>query len=478
VNIAAVTATDLPLIVDLDGTLVPGDTLVEHFIQALGEHPLRTIVTLGLIGKRAAFKEALAGITRLDVTTLPYRDSVLELIAQARRRGQPVHLVTAAHQSIAEDVAAHLGVFDSATGSKGATNLKGKTKSDCLKQQFPQGFVYAGDSAADLDVWPDAAMAVLVGKGDRYASRMQALGTPFQVIDPCISDRTLWIKQLRVHQWSKNLLIFLPMLMAHRFDLSILILSIAIFAIVSALSSATYIINDIVDLSADRRHPSKRKRPLASGTIGIVPAALVAISLIAISFGWALSVSIELALAMLVYLITTLAYSFSLKRIPLLDVTVIATLFTLRLVMGSALLSNGFSPWLLAFSGAFFLSLALAKRHVELMRSVNHGSEAIAGRGWRASDWPISLAFGIASAMVSVLVLVLYVQFEAQVGGLYRYPDWLYCAPVAVMLWCMRIWLLAHRKELDDDPVTFALVDRPSHVLGGLIAVAFVLATW
>ncbi|HEX5213407.1 MAG TPA: UbiA family prenyltransferase [Pseudolabrys sp.] len=285
------------------------------------------------------------------------------------------------------------------------------------------------------------------------------------------------LRALRVHQWSKNLLIFVPLFVGHAYhDLTSVFAAAEGFALLCVLASATYMVNDIADLDADRRHQVKRRRPFASGELPVAFGLTVAPLLIVAALAGAFFLSPAFATTLTLYLVLTLAYSFSLKQLPLLDVFVIGMLFVLRIVMGTAVLGLGYSPWLLTFSWAFFLSLALAKRHVEVVRADRSGADDVAGRGYRGADWPLTLSFGVGAGLISVVIMLLYLANDAMPSGFYANPHWLYAAPTLMTIWLMRLWLLSHRMELDDDPVIFALKDPASLVLGLLTALAFVLA--
>jgi 4-hydroxybenzoate polyprenyltransferase len=282
---------------------------------------------------------------------------------------------------------------------------------------------------------------------------------------------------LRVHQWAKNLLIFVPLLTGHVFgDPAKIVAAVLGFIALCALSSATYIVNDLADLEADRAHPTKSRRPFASGDLPIAHGLIAATVLMAGALVGAYLLSPAFLIALVAYLVVTTAYSFGLKRVPLLDVFVIGVLFTLRIVMGAEVIDLAHSPWLLSFSLAFFLSLATAKRHGEVMRAARIDVDEIAGRGYRGSDWPITLTFGVGVGLVSVVIMLLYMTNDAAPSGFYRQPAWLYAIPALLTLWLMRIWLLSNRMLLHDDPVVFALKDSASIALGVAVASLFVLA--
>jgi 4-hydroxybenzoate polyprenyltransferase/phosphoserine phosphatase len=471
--------TRIPLVLDLDGTLTPADTLCESFVTLALRRPVAAVSSLFALSRgRAAFKRRVARLGEPDVADLPYRRELIDLAASEKARGRTVHLVTASDQRVADAVAATLGVFDGATGSDGVHNLKGEAKLEHLRGRFPDGFIYAGDAAADLPLFRAARGVILCDVDRRTAAAVAAAGTP--VLAELRSPPDRWkevLHALRMHQWSKNLLIFVPLLVGHGYGDPGKIAAAALgFVALCALASATYIVNDIADLAADRLHPAKRLRPFASGRLPIAFGLIAAPLIIAAALAGAYAVAPAFAVALLVYLALTLAYSFGLKRVPLLDVFVIGLLFTLRIVMGSEVAGLGHSPWLLSFALAFFVSLALAKRHGEVLRAARIDVQEIAGRGYRGDDWPVTLAFGVGAGLLSVIIMLLYMTNDAAPSGFYRQSAWLYAMPAVVSLWLMRIWLLSNRLMLHDDPVIFALKDRVSLVLALAVAIVFWLA--
>ncbi|MBB4200762.1 hypothetical protein CCR94_17500 [Rhodoblastus sphagnicola] len=470
----------IPLIIDLDGTFIHTDSLYENLIDALFHSTGRLLrVVPKLIAGRARIKQSLAKVRPLDPANLPYRTEILELIRAARAAARRVYLVSAADQQIAESVGRHLGLFDGAKGSDGEVNLKGSNKLAWLRDTFPHGFIYAGDSAADLPIWYASKLAVLVGNGGRFAHRLRETGVPVATVGEEQHDSLRdWLAEFRLHQWSKNLLIFVPLVLGNiGGDTAAILKTAAAFFIVGLVASGTYVINDLADLKADRSHATKRFRAIAAGRIGVGEGLVASLLLIVVGFGFAVALNAAFAAALGCYLIVTLVYSFRLKRVALFDVAALAVLFTLRIGMGIFLNDLPVSPWILSFSAFFFFSMALAKRHVELMRAESQGNtRKIAGRGYMTSDWPLTLAFGVASALCSMIVMLLFVVEQGHLTGGYRHPGWLFAMPTCILLWTSRIWLLSHRRELDDDPVVFAIKDPPSYALGGVMLAALLLA--
>lgn len=286
-----------------------------------------------------------------------------------------------------------------------------------------------------------------------------------------------WIKALRLHQWAKNVLVFVPLLLSAQFrDPAIILETLLGFVILGMTASGTYIINDIVDVRADRLHRTKKDRPFASGELGVRQGAVVGLLLIVSGLAAAYALSPGFAQVLVVYLAATLAYSLRLKTVAFLDVVLLAWLYTLRLLMGVSLAESTYSPWLLTFSMMFFFSMSLAKRHVEVTADAQEGE--IAGRGYRKSDGPLTLAFGVSSTVASLLIMTLYLMEEAFPSNIYGQPEALWLVVPLIGLWTMRIWLLAHRGELHDDPVAFALTDRVSLAMGALLAATFALAVF
>jgi 4-hydroxybenzoate polyprenyltransferase len=470
-----------PLVVDLDGTLLRTDTLFEFFVAALTSRPIEAFRSLSkLFDGRAQFKEALARIDANStvIADLPFRADFVNYLRSEHANGRELHLASAAHQTIVDKVASHFGWFKSARGSSGDLNLKSTQKAKYLSEAFPDGFAYAGDDVADLDVWKKAKSIVLVGASKTTAKAARDLGIPVEAeFDTGRPGLKTWMKSLRIHQWAKNLLLFIPFLLGASEQPFAAILNCVLgFLLLGISASATYLINDLTDLKADRRHKTKSRRPLASGELPLTYALLAIPFMLAFSLISAFFLSSSFFILICLYLVVTLSYSIKLKRVALLDVIVLGFLYTLRLFMGMVLVGLGSSVWLLAFSAFFFFSMSLAKRHVEVVTYSGASNVDIPGRGYRASDWPLTLSFGVASTVASILIMIQYLMAEAFPSNTYSLPGALWMAPFIIGLWTCRIWLLAQRGELDDDPVAFATKDKLSLLLGGVLGASFVLA--
>lgn len=472
----------LALVVDLDNTLVRTDTLFEQLAALLFRKPLAALMLAPfLLAGRAAFKAKLAALQSLDPSSLPYDEQLLAFLRQQRAAGRPIHLVTAAHHSTAEAVAAHCGVFDSAEGTNGGPNLKGSHKAERLGERFPEGFAYVGDSAADLKVWARAESVVLAGASPQVARQARKLGKPMDAeFERPRAGFETWRRALRLHQWTKNVLVFLPLLLAHRFmDPQSVALSLVAFLALGITASATYLINDLADLASDRRHDVKKARPLASGELGIGQVLLAIPLLLTLAAGLALATSPILLAGLALYGVITLSYTFRLKRRAILDVATLAALYAIRIFIGAAVIAAPQSAWLLTFSLFFFFSMSIAKRYAEIhnLAAAVSGSAQLPGRGYKTDDGPAVLALGAASSVASVLIVVVYLMEEAFPSNIYARPEWLWAAPFLLMIWVARLWLIAGRGELDEDPIAFALRDRFSWKLAAPLVLAFFLAT-
>jgi 4-hydroxybenzoate polyprenyltransferase/phosphoserine phosphatase len=465
----------LPLVVDLDGTLLRSDLLVETGISYLALGPAAWArLTGALTAGKAALKAAIAQKITIDPAVLPYNADVLNLVAEARRAGRPVYLASASNEAYVRAIADHLG-FDGWFASNASENLAGDTKRLCLVTAFGQkGFDYVGDSRADLDVWHAARHAIAIAPRPAVRKQLEASHESVTVIPSHDGGWRSWLKLLRPHQWAKNALIFVPMLTAHKLDPTNVLATVLTFIAFSIVASSVYVFNDLVDLDADRRHPTKCKRPLAAGKVSIKAAVLagplltIAGALIAASVSWPVFGFVAC------YFGLTLAYSFYLKRKMLIDTIVLAGLYTLRVLTGAAAVDVPVSEWLLGFSMLIFTSLALIKRYVELATRVDADLPDPANRNYRKSDLDIVAMLAAAAGFNAVTIFALYLSSDA-VQHLYRTPKllWLIC-PI-LMYWLARALLMAHRRYMDDDPIAFAMRDKNS-LLAFALVVVIVLA--
>ena len=472
-----VASAPIPLLIDLDHSLIRTDLLMETALAYAAANPLRILnLPIWLLGGRANLKRKLAEAVDLDMELIPVNDKVVELAMEAKSDGRRVYLVTASDGLLAEKIAGRFPFIDGVISSDGTTNLKGSRKASVVAERFPEGYDYVGDSAADLHVWRNARNVIAVAPGGATLRKVKALAKPTTVIEGKSRLRAL-IKAARLHQWAKNSLIFVPAVLSGTIlDPATIASCVSAFLALGFVAIGTYLINDLLDLAHDRRHWSKRFRPIATGDLSIGMA--VAAAGISIAGGLAIGAMVGIGVlgGLLAYLVLTLAYSIHIKRLAILDVVVLAILFTLRLAIGIAAAGVFASPWLLVFSMGLFTSLSIAKRYTEIERTAQKGETVVPGRGYITADAPLVLGLGLATGTASVLILVLFLIFDAFERDIYVNPHWLWLFPVIIFLWISRIWLISQRGQLNDDPVVFALKDRQSLVLGVLMVGAFILA--
>ena len=464
------------LVVDLDGTLLRSDMLFESFWSAFGRDwrsPFLSVAALA--GGRASLKRHLAMASAVETATLPYDPKVIAFVQAWRESGGRTALVTASDRDFAEAIAAHLDIFDEVHGSDGKLNLKGDHKGSFLEERFgSKGFAYMGDAKADLPVWKRAAKAITVNappalrrEAERVCDSVEHLVTDTGSVKP-------YIKAVRPHQWLKNVLVFLPMLAAHQLDGQTFLLSLLAFVCFCLVASSVYVLNDLLDLAADRAHPRKKNRPFASGSIPIAHGTWMAAGLLILGGLLAISISPSFLLAMAAYYLLTTAYSLQLKRRIVIDICVLAGLYTARIIAGGVATDVSLSVWLLAFSVFFFFSLAAVKRQAELIDSAERGNLKASGRGYHVDDLPIISMIAIGAGYVSVLVMTLYVNSPAVVE-LYARPEALWGVCAVLLYWITRTVMVAHRGNMHDDPVVYAAKDRISQMCL-LIIFGFVVA--
>jgi 4-hydroxybenzoate polyprenyltransferase len=453
-----------PLAVDMDGTVVLGDTLHESLLVLLRRNPLYLFVLpVWLLGGKARFKRELARRAVPDPADLAYNRPLLDWL-RGQRGQRELILCTAADAGIADAVAAHLELFDTVLASDGERNLSGADKAAALVERCGErGFDYAGNGAVDVAIWRHARRAIVVSASAGTERAARAVAEIEQVLPAAPAGVGAWLRALRLHQWLKNLLVFIPLLTAHlALDPQAVGRSALAFLAFGLCASSVYLLNDLLDLPADRAHPRKRLRPFAAGQRSLLAGLALAPVLLAAAFALALATLPErFVLALAAYYLLTLAYSLLLKRVEMLDVVVLAALYTARIVAGAFAIEVALSFWLLAFSMFLFLSLALVKRYTELAVMREAGRASAAGRGYRVEDLPMLGALGTAAGYLSVLVLALYIN-SAKSEELYRQPKLLWLLCPLLLYWVGRVWLLTQRGRMHDDPLLFALRDPVS----------------
>ncbi len=465
------------LIVDLDGTLISSDMLFETLVRLIKKNILYVfLLPLWLLKGKAQLKYEIARRVEVDVSTLPYNKALLDYLNQ-EQQVRDIYLATASSSLVAEPIKQNFDFFKGCFASDESNNLKGKHKAAFLNQKFGEkNYTYVGNDASDVNVWRNSHSAIVVSNSKSLVSKAKAVTEVEQVSDGTKASLKTFIKAIRVHQWVKNALLFVPIFAAHKFTDIALLTDVALATLAfSFCAFSVYLLNDLMDIEADRHHKSKKNRPFASGTLPIQ----VGLFGFPLLLGTALIICLFLPLpffvCLILYYIATSAYSFSLKQKLLLDVVILAGLFTSRIIAGAAASNVILSEWLLAFSMFFFLSLALVKRYTELVYLEEAGKTSTKGRGYRVTDMPIVAAMGIASGYISVLVFALYLNSTA-VAQLYTYPTLLWLLGPVLLYWVSRIWILAQRGQMNDDPIVFAIRDRVSQIMGLLIGLTFLIA--
>ncbi|MCB1044106.1 MAG: UbiA family prenyltransferase [Acidobacteria bacterium] len=460
--------------VDLDGTLTPCDTLWEQVARLIRRKPFYLLLLpFVLLRGRARFKSSLIQWTQVNVATLPFRTALVSWLQSQQTAGRRVILATASHDLTAHAVVKHLGL-DGYLATDQDKNLKGAAKADAVKRHANgEPFVYVGDSSADIPVWREATVAIAINN----AKDLNRANT---------ENRHNWlfeqhslrhaVRALRPHHWAKNALLFVPLITAHQFvDWRPWLACAVAFLSFSFMSSAVYLVNDLMDLEADRQHPRKKNRPLAQGSLSIPIALVLTLAVFLTSAGLAYFLPLGFGQLLALYAVMTTLYSLAVKQIVVIDTITLAALFTMRVLAGGAASGTPISPWLLAFSMFVFLSLAMLKRYIELITLKEQDAKAAAGRGYLVGDAPMVAALGVANGSVSVLVLALYVN-SPEVALLYANPMgiWLICP--ALIYWLSRLWMRAHRSQMHDDPLVFAFSDPVSYAVGIFVLAVMWLA--
>jgi 4-hydroxybenzoate polyprenyltransferase len=478
------------LCVDLDGTLVKSDTLLDTVLVVARQKPLELRHVPGWIAQgRAAFKRHLTDLVTLDVEHLPYNRPLLEYLRQEHGQGRAIYLATAADKKLAERVAAYLGIFAGVLASEGGTsggvNLAGGNKLAAMREKFGDEFCYIGNAKPDGALLAACVSPMMANPDRALLAGMKRTGTVAVArFDDRVAAVRSWLKAIRLHQWAKNALIFVPLLLAHKWNLRTFGAAITAFLSFGMCASATYIVNDLLDLEADRRHPNKRRRPFAAGDLSAISGVAVVCLLMLGALALALAVPhifnampgssvlarpYEFLEWLGLYTAVTLSYSLYLKRKLLLDVFVLSGLYTVRIMAGSAATGIPMSPWLAGFGVFFFLSLAFVKRFSELEGLRERGGSVTNGRGYFVSDLEQLRALGTGAAYAAVVVLTLYIN-NPETNVLYQHPVRLWMVVPVLLLWLSQVWMLASRGDMHDDPVVFAITDKRSLLLGVLMA--------
>lgn len=468
-----------PLVVDLDGTLIRTDMLHESALAAFRKNPLDFFrYCYWLVKGKAALKHEIAQRCEVDPTTLPYNKDLLVWLHEQKAEGRQLILCTASDKKFASEISDHLGLFDDVIASNGIDNITGKHKAAALESRFGRkGFDYIGNSSSDLFVWNAARRAILVTKSKALIRKATRITRVEKVFNEFSSHSSDWRDAFRIHQWLKNLLLFVPMLAAHQVtNPGTWVTLLWAFLSFSLCASAVYIANDLMDLGNDRQHPRKHNRPFAAGRLPVMKGLIAVPLLLAVSFLLGSIVGNNFLITLAIYFGLTCFYSFGLKRIILIDCLLLAILYILRIVAGSAATGHTLSFWILAFSVFLFLSLAFIKRYAELEIQLHAGKKITAGRGYLTSDAPLIQSLGISAGYASVLVLALYINSDAVVQ-LYSVPEIVWGTVPILVFWISWMWLHAHRGLMNDDPLVFAVKNKTS-LVSGLAFALVVIVGW
>jgi 4-hydroxybenzoate polyprenyltransferase len=470
-------AAQVPLVIDVDGTLIKTDFLHEAALQLAARHPLQLWrIPVWLSKGKAGFKAALAEYGDPGTASIPLRDETVAIIKAAQQSGRAVYLASASDHRFVEALAKHVGGITGIFASDGTVNLSGAAKAARLVDEFGQGgFDYVADADVDFPVWRAARKVIALTHGSRFEKRLLDAFPDAEIIARPRPHLGEYFRALRPHQWAKNALVFLPLVAGHFFDAAhVLAVSLA-FACFCLAASSAYLINDLLDLPSDRDHARKRLRPFASGNVSLKHGVALATVLAAAALTLASVLPSRFVLVLAVYWLTTLAYSTVLKRKIVIDVVTLGGLYALRVLAGVAALGTMYSQWLLMFCLFLFLALAIVKRCSELIARENEGKGALPGRDYRFEDLRALLAFGAAAGYGAVFVVTLYLS-SPEVRALYDEPNrlWLVC-PI-LLYWVTRVFMIANRGELHDDPLVFALTDRASWAAGACVILVLALA--
>lgn len=463
--------------VDLDGTLVVTDTLIEAILTLVKRNPLLVFSLLvWLLHGKAYFKSAIAARVELDPQQLVYNLPVIDRIKAYKAKGHPIYLVTAAHQRFAECISKAFNFFDGIIASNDTINLSGEKKAKICSQKFGKNnFIYFGNSSQDLPVWKDAETCICITQDKQLIKNCKQQSNNVVVIAkkmPTIKD---YLKLVRIHHYAKNALVFLPLLLSKELSSATVWQHVLAFFAFCFVCSAIYIINDLYDLAADRQHKIKKRRAFASGLISIPHGLVLMLLCFAASVGIQLYLhNLYFSLIIIIYLILSTAYSVRFKEIIIFDVMILTVLYTIRILAGMVLLPDAISHWFLTFSIFFFLSLSYMKRYIEINK-LDASTNAILRRGYNQQhEWFVKIS-GITTGFISIVIFILYVASE-KAKLIYADVNLLYLIAFAILYWMQRIWLLAIEKKVNDDPIEFALKDKSSYIIAGIAAIFLILA--
>lgn len=468
---------NVPIFVDLDGTLIFTDTLLEQILLYLKKNPLNFINILKWIFIGIShLKNEIRKVIEIQVENLPYNKELILWIRSQKNQGNKIYLCTATNVNVANKINNYLNLFDDVFGSNEFINLKGKKKLINIYEVTNNSeFCYVGDSKPDIEVWKKAKYAVLVNVKKKLTTKVSGCSTIIHTFNNKKINFYIISKMLRLHQWLKNFLLFVPFLTSHlSISLNAISQLILSFFAFSFCASSVYIINDLLDIDSDRKHGSKRERPFAAGSVSILVGILFFVACLIISIGLTVFIENDFYNYIILYFVITCLYTLKLKTLILVDCIILSILYTLRIISGSIPIDVDISFWLLAFSIFIFLSLAFLKRYVELSK-LGSKNITVSGRGYVKSDASIVKILGIVSGFSSILVLCLYINGETS-KFYYSSPEFIWLSVAIMIYWTCWVWIKAERKEIDDDPIIFASKDIVSIFVGIAFLMLFLLA--
>jgi 4-hydroxybenzoate polyprenyltransferase/phosphoserine phosphatase len=471
-------AANLPLAVDLDGTLIKTDLLAESILALLKQNVfLLLLLPVWLLHGRARLKQEIARRITVDVAELPYDEELLKFLRDEHRRGRELVLATAADQALAEPIADYLGIFSEVLASDGRRNLKGRVKLRALKDRFGERcFDYAGNERADLKIWEHSHSAVVVNAPNRVVKQIVPNGRVARIFGQRKNTLGALLRTLRIKHWIKNGLIFVPLAAAQEFEkYDLVVRAVYAFTAFSLIASSVYVLNDLADLLHDRQHLQKRARPFASGALSLATGLWLIPLLVCAAAGICVFLPPGFSTVIGVYFTLNVAYSLYLKKILLLDVIMLAIFYALRVVAGGIATRLVASHWLLVFSVFIFLSLAFAKRVSELQALRVNQRKNAEGRGYMATDLEQLATLGAASGYISVLVFALYLN-SSNAKVVYTSNTMLWVVCPLLLYWISRLWLMVHREQIPEDPIVFIFRDKVSWLVGAAIGAVMILA--
>jgi len=468
----------MPVYVDMDGTLVNTDIAQELILQCFKKLSLFSeLIQLAFSG-RSKIKRFLALNTEFSEERLPYNQKVIDYLKAQKEAGRSIVLATASDALIAEKVANYLGFFDDVLASEPGNNLKGANKLKAIQAHSgDNGFEYIGDSKADYPIWKAADLSGFVNVTSDPASIVADKKRHSLKVNDRNDSFAAFIKAIRPHQWAKNLLVFLPLFFSHLYlNVDALFSAALTFIVFSLCASGIYLVNDLLDIEADREHVTKRKRPFAAAKLRPVTGVLASLLLVFVALvACFFLLNVKTFLVLVIYMIITNLYSFYLKDYSTIDVITLTSLYTIRIVAGAVAVGVVLSPWLFNFSLFFFLSLAYMKRYIEVARYAKEGK--LSGRNYSADETNIIMMMGIVNGGIAIFTLTMYLNGE-YVLSTYLSPHLLWLICPLLLFWIYRAWMWAKRDKIDDDPVVFAIKDKVSIVTAILVALLFIFSKY